>query len=387
MILFKGYKTELDPTKQQIDIINKTINACVFVYNFYINYNQELYYTENKHLTGREFSVWLNNYFLVNNNDYSWIKKVSSKAIKQSIENAHKAYRKFLKGEKKFPTEKRKAKMYFVRNSSKSTICCERHKIKIPCLGWVKLKEKGYLPATNKGIVIISGYVSCVLGRYYVSVLVNEDTKNVSLPKTKGIGIDVGIKNYAVLSSGKVYMNINKTERVKKLEKQIITEKRQLSRKYESNKRQKKKKGDATKRNIQKQELRIALLYQKLTRIRHDYFNKVINEIVKDNPEYITVENLNVIKMSQKSSLAKNIYDQSFKYFYKKLRVKCHENNIEFRCVSKYYPSSKKCNRCGKIKNVLLLNERIFKCDCGYENDRDFNASLNLRDAKEYKVL
>ena len=171
MILLKSYKTEIKPTHEQIQKINKTIGTCRFIYNFYIAHNKELYDNGEKFMTAKAFSLWINNEFIPNNPDFSWIKEVSSKSVKKSMENAYVAFTRFFKKQSNFPRFKKKnksdVKMYFVKNNPKDCQC-ERHRIKIPTLGWVRIKEKGYIPTTKQGYVIRSGTVSYKSGRYYV---------------------------------------------------------------------------------------------------------------------------------------------------------------------------------------------------------------------------
>ena len=331
-------------------------------------------------MSGKSFSVWLNNEYLAENPDKMWIKEVSSKSVKKSIENGYRAFTRFFKHQSAFPNFKKKGKsdvkMYFVKNNP--TDCrCERHRINIPSLGWVRIKEKGYIPTTKDGYVIKSGTVSVKADRYYVSVLIEiPDNQIADNSSNEGIGIDLGLKDFAVVSNGKTYKNINK-----KLEKQLIREQRCLSRKYENL-----KKGESTQKNIQKQKLRVQKLHHKLDNIRTDYINKTIAEIVKTKPSYITVEDLNVSGMMKNRHLAKAVASQKFYEFRTKLKVKCEDDGIELRIVDRWYPSSKMCHRCGSIKKDLKLSERIYRCGCGYVEDRDLNASLNLRDAKTYKV-
>ena len=276
--------------------------------------------------------------------------------------------------------------MYFVKNSDTDTLC-ERHRIKIPTLGWVKLKEKGYIPETKHGFVIKSGTVSCKAGRYYVSVLIDtSDTENSQL-NNFGLGIDLGIKDFAIISNGTVKKNINKTARLKKLEKQLKREQRCLSRKYEDlKKRNKKMKGEATRQNIQKQVLKVQKLHHRIDNIRTDYINKCVNEIVKTKPSYITIEDLNVKGMMKNKHLSKAVASQKFYEFRTKLEAKCKELGIELRIVDRWYPSSKLCHECGCINKDLKLSDREYICECGYHADRDYNASLNLRDAISYKI-
>ena len=388
--MLKSYKTEINPTQEQIQKINKTIGTCRFIYNFYIAHNKELYSKGEKFMTAKSFSVWLNNEFLPNNPDYSWIKEVSSKSVKKSMENAYAAFNKFFKKKSNFPRFKKKnksnMKMYFVKNSDTDTLC-ERHRIKIPTLGWVKLKEKGYIPETKHGFVIKSGTVSCKAGRYYVSVLI--DTPDTEKPQLNdfGLGIDLGVKEFAVISNGTVKKNINKTAKLKKIEKQLKREQRCLSRKYEDfKKRNNKMKGEVTRQNIQKQVLKVQKLHQRINNIRTDYINKCVNEIVKTKPSYITIEDLNVKGMMKNKHLSMAVASQKFCEFRTKLEAKCKELGIELRIVDRWYPSSKLCHECGCIKKDLKLSDREYICECGYHADRDYNASLNLRDAISYKI-
>ena len=389
--MLKSYKTEINPNPEQIQIINRTIGVCRYVYNFYLAYNKEIYEKEKKFISGMDFSKWINNEFLPNNPEYRWIKEVSSKSVKQSIMNAEKAYKNFFKGKARFPNFKKKGKsnikMYFVKTDSKVIIQCERHRIKIPTLGWVRLKEKGYIPINPKTHTIKSGTVSYKAGRYYVSVLVDEQEAGMQDLNNFGLGIDLGLKEFAVISNGIVKANINNNVKLKKLEKQLKRKQRCLSRKYEYLKKyNKKENGEATRQNINKQKLKVQKLHQRIDNIRTDYINKCINEIVKTKPSYITIEDLNVKGMMKNRHLSKSVASQKFYEFRTKLNAKCKEIGIELRIVDRWYPSSKLCHNCGCIKKDLKLSDRVYVCDCGYTADRDFNASLNLRDAEIYKI-
>ena len=390
--MLKSYKTEINPTFEQKQIINRTIGVCRFIYNFYLAHNREIYESEKRFVSGMDFSKWLNNEFLSNNSEFSWIKDVSSKSVKQSIMNAEKAFKNFFKGKSKFPKFKKKnksdVKMYFVKTDAKTIISCERHRIKIPTLGWVQLKEKGYIPTNPDTHIIKSGAISCKAGKYYVSVLVEQEETIKPQLNDFGIGIDLGIKDFAICSNGKIYKNINKSSQIRKLEKKLKREQRSLSRKYERYKKQNKNlKGVAIRQNIQKQKLKVQKLYQRLDNIRTDYVNKVISELVKTKPMWITIEDLNISGMMKNRHLSKAIAQQKFFEFRTKLLAKCKEYGIELRVVDRFYPSSKTCHNCGCVKPDLKLSDRTYHCDeCGYTEDRDFNASLNLRDCPTYKI-
>ena len=382
--MLKSYKTEINPTEEQKVKINKTIGTCRYVYNFYLAHNKELHNNGEKFMSGKSFSVWLNNEYIPNNSDKAWIKEVYSKAVKKSIENGCTAFTRFFKHQSSFPKFKKKGKsdvkMYFVKNNPKDCRC-ERHRINIPSLGWVKLKEKGYIPTTKDGWVIKSGTISIKANRYYVSVLVEIPDTKIANNSNEGIGIDLGLKEFAIVSNGDTYKNINKSAKVKKLEKQLKREQRCLSRKYENL-----KKGASTQKNIQKQRLKVQKIHHRIYNVRTDYINKTIAEIVKTKPSYITIEDLNVSGMMKNKHLSKAVVSQKFYEFRTKLKVKCDENGIELRVVDRWYPSSKLCHYCGCIKTDLKLSDRVYKCDCGYIEDRDFNASLNLRDAITYEI-
>ena len=383
--MLKSFKTEINPSEEQKVKIHKTIGTCRFIYNFYLAHNKELYDKGEKFMSGKSFSVWLNNEYLPQNPDKLWIKEVSSKSVKHSIENGCIAFTRFFKHQSAFPNFKKKGKsdvkMYFVKNNPKDCRC-ERHRINIPSLGWVRIKEKGYIPTTKDGYVIKSGTVSMKADRYYVSVLVEILNNKIANNSNAGIGIDLGLKDFAIVSNGKTYKNINKSARLKKLEKQLIREQRSLSRKYENL-----KKGESTqKTNIQKQRLKVQKLHHRIDNIRTDYINKTIAEIVKIKPSYITIEDLNVKGMMKNRHLSKAVASQKFYEFRTKLQAKCNENGIELRVVDRWNPSSKTCHCCGTVKKDLKLSDRIFKCSCGYVEDRDLNAALNLRDAITYEV-
>ena len=383
--MLKSFKTEMNPTEEQKVKIRKTIGTCRYVYNFYLAHNKELFEKGEPFMSGKLFSVWLNNEYLPKHPEYSWIKEVSSKSVKHSIECGCTAFSRFFKHQSAFPNFKKKGKsdvkMYFVKNNP-GDCRCERHRISIPTLGWIRIKEMGYIPTTKDGYVIKSGSVSMKAGRFYVSVLVEVPDPEITDPKNEGIGIDLGVKEFAICSNGRTYKNINKSARLKKIEKHLIREQRSLSRKYENL-----KKGESTQRaNIQKQKLKVQKLHHKLDLIRTDYINKTIAEIVKTKPSYITIENLNVSGMMKNRHLSKAVASQKFYEFRVKLQAKCHENSIEFRVADRWYPSSRICHGCGCIKKDLKLSDRTYRCGCGYVEDRDLNAALNLRDAATYEV-
>ncbi|WJE26079.1 RNA-guided endonuclease InsQ/TnpB family protein [Bacillus cereus] len=382
----KAYLIEIKPTNEQITKINQTIGVCRYVYNLYLSKNKEIYESEGKFLSGYDFSKWLNN--IHTKECDQWIKEVSSKAVKQAIMNGDKAFKRFFKGLSKFPRYKKKknedVKCYFPKNN-KTDWTVERHRVKIPTIGWMRLKEHGYIP---KDAVVKSGTISKRAGRYFVSVLCElEETKAKSTLNSTGLGIDLGVKDFAVRSDGKTHKNINKTGKVKKIEKRLRREQRSLSRKFDNIKKRGEQSVTNKRANIDKNILRVQKLHARLANIRLEYVKSIVTNVVKTKPMFITVEDLNVKGMLKNKHLSKTIAKQSFYAFKTWLLTKCEEYGIELRQVDRFYPSSKLCSCCGQKKVDLKLSDRVYECDCGNVMDRDLNASINLLQAKEYTVL
>ena len=383
----RAYKTEIKPNKEQILKIRKTLGVCRYVYNLYLAHNKANYQNGGKFVTANEFSKWLNNEYLPNNPDKAWIKDVSSKSVKQAIVNAQAAYKRFFSTLGGFPRFKKRRnqdmKMYFVKTDATAIIRCERHRIQIPTLGYVRLKEYGYLP---KNGTIRSGTVSEKAGRFYVTVLVDENT-TVNIPSLTqvGIGVDLGIKKFATFSNGNVFDNINKQQKIKQIEKRLRRAQRSLSRKYEHKKTEKEK---LTKHsaNIEKNVLRVQKLHQALQRKRREYARYVVSVLAKTKPRYITIEDLNISGMMKNRHLSKAIANQNFYYFRVWLIYVCKQWGIEVRIADRFYPSSKLCCQCGNIKKDLMLKDRIYNCHCGNAIDRDLQAAINLERCSDYKV-
>ena len=399
--MLKAFKTEIAPTEGQKTKIIRSIGVARFLYNQYIAYNLRLYKMyqrgmldekQKRFVTANDFDKYVNHKL---KKELPWIAQCGSKARKKALVNAEQAFRRFFSGTSGFPNFKKKAnqdvKLYFPKNNNGDWTIW-RHKLMIPTLKQVRLKEFGYLPV---GAKVTNGTVSYVAGRFYVSVVVDIDEKskyNKDLEAsyhtvTDGVGIDLGVKDLAIVSDGKAFKNINKGSKVKRLEKRLRREQRRLSRKYEF----RKKKGGITataSANIDKQKLKVQKIHHRIDTIREDYENKVLHEIVKQKPRFITMEDLNVKGMMKNKHLAKAVAAQRFNLILTKLKRKAQIIGIEFRTVDRFYPSSKTCHTCGHTNKGLKLKDRIYICPkCGYTEDRDFNAALNLRDAKEYRVV
>ncbi|ALQ43417.1 RNA-guided endonuclease InsQ/TnpB family protein [Fusobacterium polymorphum] len=385
--MYKALKIELKLTNEQKIQVNKTIGVERFIYNEYIKYNQEQYELGNKFISVNDFSKYLNNIYLPNNPDKKWIKDVSSKSVKQAMSYGEQAFKRFFKGLSSFPVFKKKGRnelgAYFVKNNKKD-FEFYRHKIKIPTLKFVRVKEYGYIP---KNVNIKSGTITKIVDKYFLSLIIEiEDTIKVTNTNTKGLGIDLGIKDTAICSNGKIFKNINKTIKIKKLKKKLKREQRKMSRSIEYSKSKKIKLREL--KNFNKKKLKVQKLFYRLNCIRDDYNNKMVDEITRAKLKYITIEDLKVSNMIKNKHLSKAIQEQNFYSIRTKLINKCKERNIELRLVDIFYPSSKTCSCCGIVKKDLKLNDRIYKCcNCGLEIDRDYNASINLEKAKIYKVI
>ena len=385
--MYKALKIEIKLTNEQKIQVNKTIGTERFIYNEYIKYNQEQYELGNKFVSAFDFSKYINNVYLLNNPDKKWIKDVSSKSVNQAIIYGEKAFKNFFKGLSGFPVFKKKGKneigAYFVKNNKKD-FEFYRHKIKIPTLKFIRVKEYGYVP---KNTNIKSGTITKIADRYFLSLIIEvEDSVKATNTSSKGLGVDLGIKDTAICSDGKVFQNINKTKKVKKLKKKIKREQRKMSRSVEYSKSKKIKLKDL--KNFNKKKLKMQRLFYRLNCIRDDYNNKMVDEITRAKLKYITIEDLKVSNMMKNRHLSKAIQEQNFYVIRTKLINKCKERNIELRLVDTFYPSSKTCSCCGEIKKDLKLSNRIYKCsNCGLEIDRDYNASINLEKAKIYEVI
>ena len=382
--MLKAYKTEILPNPKQALKIRQTLGTCRYLYNLYLASNFEVYEKLGSgfFVTAYTFDKYVNH---VVKKELSWIDTCGAKARKQAMCNAEHAFKNFIQGKANCPRFKKKnqqkVKAYFPKNA-KGDWTIWRHKLQVPTIGVVQIKEKGYLPTKAK---VRSGTISYKAGRYYVSMLVEMPEIKCKLLQGEGIGINLGIKELAVMSDGTVKPNINKTPRVKKLEKKLRRLQKRLSKKYEM----KKKRGEKTatySANIERQVVKIQRIYQTLTNIRVDYENKIIAAIMRRKPSFIVLEDLNVIGMMKNRHLSRAIAAQRFSYFRTKLTIKAKQIGIEVRIVDRFYPSSKKCSQCGRIKHNLKLRDRIYSCECGMELDRDLNAAINLRNASEYEI-
>ena len=386
--MIKTLKIKLKPNNKQQTKMFSFCGAKRFAYNWALSQEQINYKNGGKFISDcdlrKEFTK------LKKQEGFEWLYSISNNVTKQAIKDACIAYKRFFTGKAKLPKYKSKkhdTPSFYVDNVSiKFTkthvklehIAISKKKNKVK-LNWVRLSEKNKIPTSGKYInphVVYDGL------NWFICVGI-EYNDNKEKPTDEGIGIDLGIKDLAICSDRNTYKNINKTSKIKKLEKNKRRLQRSISRKYLKNKR-----GASYYKtsNIIKSERKLLKLNHRLTNIRNNYLHKVTSEIVNRKPMFITIEDLNVKGMMKNKHLSKAVQQQKFYEFRRQLEYKCKWNNIELRIVDRFYPSSKLCHKCGSIKKDLKLSDRIYKCDCGYIEDRDYNASLNLRDCLTYKI-
>lgn len=399
------FKTEVALNNGQRILLRQNLGVLRVVYNLFIETSIANHKDGRKHQDSFAFSKWLNNVWIPGNPEKAWIRDASSKAVKEVIGNADKAYRRYLANFKDFKNRlasglpvKRKAdgtpkyprpprfkkkfvnepSFYFIRNGVK----IERHRIRIPIFGWIALKEKAYLPRDAE---IISGNLKIEAGRVFVSVkarIRKIEEKTAAL--TSGVGLDLGIKNLAVCSDGQVFENINRTKRVRRLEKRLKRLDRSIQRKKDA---RKKSGGESRSNNLSRAYAARQRIHARLANIRTGWIRKLVAYLARTKPEYIAIEDLNIAGMMKNRHLAKAIADQKLSELKNLIIDMGHKCGIEIRQVSRWYPSSKTCHGCGCVRKDLKLDERVYRCPaCGFEIDRDLNAALNLRDAGEYLV-
>lgn len=386
--MIKTYKIKLKPNNRQKTKMLQFCGAKRFAYNWALNKQKENYSSGGKFISDCELRKQFTQ--LKKTDEYRWLYSISNDVTKQAIKDCCMAYKRFFNGYEKAPKFKSKRtdrpsfyvdniKIKFTNDKVKlENIATSKKKNKAK-LNWIRLSERNKIPTDCKYInphVVYDGI------NWFICVGI-EFIDNKEVPANDGIGIDLGVKDLAICSNGEIFRNINKTKEVKKLEKKKRRLQRSTSRKYLNN-----KKGECYYKtsNIIKSEKKLLKLNHRLTNIRNDYLHKVTSEIINRKPKFITIEDLNVSGLMKNKHLSKAIQQQKLYEFRRQLEYKCKWNNIELRIVDRFYPSSKLCHNCGQIKSDLKLSDRIYKCECGYEEDRDYNASLNLRDCKIYKI-
>ena len=369
MILAK--KVRIYPTKEQEQKLWQSVGTARFIYNYTLAKQEENYKNGGKFISDGIIRKELTQ---LKKSELIWLNEVSNNVTKQAVKDACNAYKRFFKGLAKKPKFKirKKSKPSFYNDTSKLKV--KEKKVLIEKVGWTKTNEQIPIDVkyNNPRVTYDNKY-------WYISVGVEVDKKQEELTDIS-LGIDLGLKDLAVCSDGKVFKNINKTKEVKNLEKRLKQKQRQISRKYEINKI---KKGGSCQfiktKNIEKLENTTKLMHRKLTNIRDNYIHQVTTSIVKTKPYRIVIEDLNVSGMIKNKHLSDSVRKQCFNKFRQYITYKAELYGIGLVIADRFYPSSKTCSECGSIKKDLKLKDRVYRCPhCGVVIDRDYNASLNL---------
>lgn len=371
----------LIPNNKQSTKLFQYANTARFAYNWTLGKEKENYKNGGKFLSNvdlrKEFTQ------LKKTEEYSWLNKVSNNVTKQAIKDACNAYKRFFEGYSKFPKFKSRkfsapsfyqdnVKIQFSNTHVKVEGFATSKKKNKQKINWIRLAEHDRIPTNCKYTNPRIKYDGL---NWWITVGVEYKNPTVIL-FNDGVGIDLGIKDLAICSDGTKYKNINKGQKVKKLEKQKRRLQRSISRSYEKNK----KGGSYCKtNNIIKKEKLLLKRNRRLTNIRKNYLNQTTSEIVNRKPRFICIENLNVSEMMKNKYLSKAVQQQGFYRFRRQIEYKSAWNNIPVIIADRFFPSSKLCSRCGSIKKDLKLSDRIYKCECGNIIDRDFQAALNLK--------
>ncbi len=379
--MLKSTKVRLNPNNKQSTKLFQYAGCARFAYNWAISREQDNYKQGNKFLSDNELRKEFTQ--LKKQSEYQWLNEVSNNVTKQAIKDACNTYKRFFKGQCKYPKFKSRkfstpsfyqdnVKIQFTDTHVKVEGFSMSKKQNKQKLNWIKLCEKGRIPTDCKYMNPRFTYDGLY---WYVSVGIEVDD-NTTLPSNEGIGIDLGIKDLAICSDNNTYKNINKTQRIKKLEKRKRRLQRSISRRYEKN-----KKGVSYCKtsNIIKREKELLKATKRLTNIRQNYLHQTTSEIVKRKPSFICMEDLNVSRMMKNKNFSKAVQHQGFYEFRRQIEYKSEWNNIPVIIADRFFPSSKLCSCCGNIKKDLKLSDRIYKCECGNIIDRDYQAALNLK--------
>ena len=379
--MIKTIRVMLIPNNKQKTKLFQYANIARFAYNWALAKEQENYKNKGRFLSDFELRKEFTKMKQIQ--EYAWLNEVSNNVTKQAIKDACDAYKNFFKKTAKFPKfkSKRKTAPSFYQDSVKiqfSETCVKvegfavskkKNKQK---LNWIRLAEHNRIPTDCK---YYNPRIKFDGLNWWITVGV-EYSDSMNIPSKEGIGIDLGIKDLAICSDKYKYQNINKSQKVKRLEKKKRRLQRSVSREYLKN-----KKGDSYCKtsNIIKSEKKLLKVNHRLTNIRQNYLHQITSEIIKREPSFICLEDLNVKGMMKNKHLSKVVQQQKFYEFRRQIEYKSKWNNITVIIADRFFPSSKLCSCCGKIKKDLKLSDRIYKCECGNVIDRDYQASLNLK--------
>ncbi|MED1785854.1 transposase [Brevibacillus fortis] len=360
-------KVRLKPTPEQENQLWKSAGTARWAYNWTLARQEENYRNGGKFLPNTILRKELTQVKLSKN--YVWLYDVSNDVTKQAVKDACDAYKKFFKKQADKPRFKsrKKSKPSFYNDNVKLRV--KKGLVFLLKVGWVRTSEQIPVDTTY-----INPRISFDGKYWYLSVSIEQEVEKPTLTN-EVIGIDLGLKELAVCSNGMTFQNINKTKPVKKAEKRLRRLQRKVSRQYEMN-----KEGNRFVKtcNIVRVEKSIRLLNRRLTNIRTNHIHQATNAIVKTKPGTVVMETLKIANMMKNRHLSKATAQQKLHEFKRQMKYKCEKYGICFIQADKWYPSSKTCSNCGQMKKDLKLSDRIFRCDCGLEIDRDLNASINL---------
>ena len=365
MILAK--KVRLYPSETQEQKLWQSVGTARFIYNWTLAKQEENYKNGGKFISN---GVLRKEITQLKKNELSWLNEVSNNIAKQAVKDACDAYKRFFKGlsdKPRFKTKKRSKKSFY--NDNVKLNVKDNKLVNIEKIGWIKTNEQ--LPI---GVKYSNPRISYDNKYWYISVGIEQEENQEELTDIS-LGIDLGLKDLAICSDGTVYKNKNKTYMVRKIEKRLKRLQKQVSRKYEKNK---KGKEYVKTKNIIKLEKQIQQVHRRLANIRNNYLHQTTTNIVKTKPYRVVIEDLAVSDMMKNKHLSDAIRKQGFSEFRRQLEYKCNFRGIKLVVADRFYPSSKSCSQCGKIKKDLKLKDRVYKCSCGLNIDRDLNASINL---------
>jgi len=379
--MIKSFKIRLLPNEQQEKLFLKYANCSRFIWNFGLEYQENLYKNGQKYLSVYDLRKVVTR--LKNQEEYSWLNEISAHTLNNTILDLDDAYKRFFNKKNKKPKFKKKNKSEIKFSVRKDSFYLKNNCAIIEKIGKVKYQTNYILPQGRDFCGKFKNPRIKYKNNKWILSFGMECNNQAQTLTDNSMGIDLGIKDLAIVSYGNEYFvfhNINKTKKIKLLNQKLKHLQRNVSRKYEYNNKNIIFEYKWFKsKNIVKEQNKINKIYDKLSNIRKNYIHQITRELVNLLPYRVVMEDLNIKGMMKNKHLSKAIQEQCFYEFTRQIKYKCEEYGIEFIQVDRFYPSSKTCSECGSIKKDLKLSDRIFICpECGFEIDRDKNASLNL---------
>lgn len=375
--MMAGEKIRLFPTPEQKKLFLEFCGAARFAYNVCLDYTEKVYKESGHHCSVQELVVYIQS--LKYSGSYDWLLSIPEIITKQAIRDLDSAYMRFFKHIASHPKfkSKKSSKPSFYQRVDRFRMIDDCHikltGIKEP----VRIRSHSWIAKVRNPRVSFDGKFWYFSYSYEIEPEPKEDS-------VECVGVDVGIKSFAVTSNNVIYQNINKTSRVRKLEKRLKHLQRRVSKKYEENK----KRGVLQKtNNVIRLEQQIRLLHRQLRNIRNTYIHQVTYDLVKAKPGHIVIEDLNVRGMMKNRHLSKAVQQQGFATFRHHITYKCKAYGVDLIVADRVFASSKTCGCCGFRRERLSLSERTFICpQCGLSLDRDLNAAINLRNYGRRKL-